>query len=51
MGLDAELDGHHMGDVRVDPTGASLGRARSLSVFMRARHESGPPVLVVFHKR
>jgi diguanylate cyclase (GGDEF)-like protein len=42
MGLDAELDSHTMGDVRVDPTGASLGRARSLSVFMRARHESGP---------
>jgi diguanylate cyclase (GGDEF)-like protein len=41
MGLDAELDSHHMGDVRVDPTGASLGLARSLSVFMRARHESG----------
>jgi diguanylate cyclase (GGDEF)-like protein len=41
MGLDADLDGQHMGDVRVDPTGASLGLARSLSVFMRARHESG----------
>jgi diguanylate cyclase (GGDEF)-like protein len=40
MGLDADLDSHNMGDVRVDPTGASLGRARSLSVFMRARHES-----------
>jgi diguanylate cyclase (GGDEF)-like protein len=41
MGLDAELDSHGIGDVRVDPTGASLGLARSLSVFMRARHESG----------
>jgi diguanylate cyclase (GGDEF)-like protein len=41
MGLDAELDSHRMGEVRADPTGASLGLARSLSVFMKARHESG----------
>jgi diguanylate cyclase (GGDEF)-like protein len=42
MGLDADLDDQRIGEVRVDPTGASLGRVRSLSVFMRARHESGP---------
>jgi diguanylate cyclase (GGDEF)-like protein len=42
MGLDADLDSHSLGEVRVDPTGASLGRVMSLSVFMRARHESGP---------
>lgn len=40
MGLDAELGGHHLGDVRVDPTGASLGPSTSLSVLMRERHES-----------
>ena len=28
MGLDAELSGHRVGDVRVDPTGASLRPAR-----------------------
>lgn len=28
MGLDAELDGHRVGDIQVDPTGASLRPAR-----------------------
>jgi diguanylate cyclase (GGDEF)-like protein len=39
MGLDAELRGHRMGDVRVDPTGASLRLARLLYVSIRARHD------------
>ena len=40
MGLDAEFNGQPLGDVRVDPTGASLGPSMSLSVFMTARHEA-----------
>jgi diguanylate cyclase (GGDEF)-like protein len=40
MGLDAEFDGDRMGDVQVDPTGASLRPTRLLSVSMRARHEA-----------
>jgi hypothetical protein len=40
MGLDAEFDGHPLGDVQVDPTGASLGLSRLLSVSTRARHEA-----------
>ena len=47
MGLDAELDGHRMGldghrlgDVQVDSTGASLRLARLLSVSTRARRGS-----------
>jgi diguanylate cyclase (GGDEF)-like protein len=38
MGLDAEFGGHRTGDVRVDPTGASLRPSRLLSVSIRARH-------------
>ena len=40
MGLDAEFGGHRMGDVRVDPTGASLRLSRLLCVSIRARHEA-----------
>jgi len=40
MGLDAEFNGQPTGDVRVDPTGASLGPSTSLSVFMAARDEA-----------
>lgn len=40
MGLDAELGGHRLGDVRVDPSGASLRLAKLLYVSIRARHES-----------
>jgi diguanylate cyclase (GGDEF)-like protein len=38
MGLDAEFGGHRMGDVRVDPTGASLRPSRLLCVSTKARH-------------
>jgi len=37
MGLDAEFGGHRTGDVRVDPTGASLRLSRLLCVSTRAR--------------
>jgi hypothetical protein len=40
MGLDAEFGGHRTGDVRVDPTGASLRLSRLLCVSTRARHEA-----------
>jgi diguanylate cyclase (GGDEF)-like protein len=40
MGLDAEFGGHRTGDVRVDPTGASLRLSRLLCVSIRARHEA-----------
>jgi diguanylate cyclase (GGDEF)-like protein len=40
MGLDAEFNGHRMGDVQVDPTGASLRLSMLLSVSNRARHEA-----------
>jgi diguanylate cyclase (GGDEF)-like protein len=39
MGLDAELDGHRVGEVQVDPAGASLRLVRLLYVSIRARHE------------
>jgi diguanylate cyclase (GGDEF)-like protein len=39
MGFDAELGGH-MGDVRVDPTGASLRLSTLLCVSIMARHEA-----------
>lgn len=38
MGLDAEFGGHRTGDVRVDPTGASLRLSRLLCVSTKARH-------------
>lgn len=41
MGLDAELGDRPLGEVRVDPTGASLGPLTLLSVLISARHESG----------
>jgi hypothetical protein len=40
MGLDAEFDGHRLGDVQVDPTGASLRLSMLLSVSISARHEA-----------
>jgi diguanylate cyclase (GGDEF)-like protein len=40
MGLDAEFGGPSTGDVRVDPTGASLRPSTLLSVSIRARHEA-----------
>jgi diguanylate cyclase (GGDEF)-like protein len=40
MGLDAEFGGDHMGDVRVDPTGASLRLSTLLCVSIMARHEA-----------
>jgi diguanylate cyclase (GGDEF)-like protein len=40
MGLDTEFDGHRMGDVQVDPTGASLRLSMLLCVSISARHEA-----------
>jgi diguanylate cyclase (GGDEF)-like protein len=40
MGLDAEFGGHPTGDVRVDPTGASLRLLMLLCVSIMARHEA-----------
>jgi len=40
MGLDVEFGGPPMGDVRVDPTGASLRPSMLLCVSIMARHEA-----------
>jgi diguanylate cyclase (GGDEF)-like protein len=40
MGLDAEFNGHRLGDVQVDPTGASLRPSMLLSVSTKVRHEA-----------
>jgi diguanylate cyclase (GGDEF)-like protein len=42
MGLDAQFDGHDVGVVQVDSTGASLRPTKSLSVPTRERRESAP---------
>jgi hypothetical protein len=40
MGFDAEFGGNRTGDVRVDPTGASLRLSMLLCVSINARHEA-----------